>query len=56
LRFLRKGGTRFGIGAWLKKSYGASSSKGGLAYHLASEIHSVKEGVFSIPIIFDYTF
>jgi hypothetical protein len=53
----RNGGTRFGIGAWLKKSYGGASIKGGLAYHLASEVHSTKEpGVFSIPIIFDYTF
>ncbi|MDR2632116.1 MAG: hypothetical protein LBC51_00645 [Treponema sp.] len=51
-----KGGYQFGIGAWLKKTYGASSIKGGLALSLG-EVNEVKQStVFSIPIIFDYSF
>jgi hypothetical protein len=53
----KNGGTRFGIGAWIKKAYGGASIKGGLAYHVGSEVHSEKEpGAFSIPIIFEYSF
>jgi hypothetical protein len=53
----KNGGMRIGFGAWLKKSYGGSSIKGGLAYHVGTEVHSKKEpGVFSIPVIFEYTF
>jgi hypothetical protein len=51
------GGVRVGFGAWLKKSFGASSIKGGLAYRVAGEVNSKKEpGVFSIPIMFEYSF
>jgi hypothetical protein len=53
----RNGGIHFGIGAWIKKAYGGASIKGGLGYQVGSEVHSVKyPGVFSIPIIFEYSF
>ncbi|MDR1302699.1 MAG: hypothetical protein LBK43_09570, partial [Treponema sp.] len=51
-----KGGYQFGIGAWLKKSIGSCSIKGGLGLSL-SERNEVKQPtVFSVPIIFDYSF
>ncbi|MHB9293022.1 hypothetical protein Holit_02139 [Hollandina sp. SP2] len=50
-----KGGYQFGAGLWLKKAYGGASIKGGLALSLG-EVDEVKRTVFSVPIIFDYTF
>jgi hypothetical protein len=51
-----KGGYKFGIGAWLRKSIGSCSIKGGLGLSLG-EVHGEKQPtVFSVPIIFDYSF
>jgi hypothetical protein len=51
------GGVEVGFGAWLKKSFGDSSIKGGLAYRVGTEVDGVKEpGVLSVPIVFDYSF
>jgi hypothetical protein len=51
-----KGGYRFGVGAWLRKAYGGASIKGGLGLRLG-EVDGTKEAlVFSVPIIFDYSF
>jgi hypothetical protein len=50
-----KGGYLFGAGLWLKKSYGSSSIKGGLAFS-TGEVNENKFTTFSVPIIFDYTF
>jgi hypothetical protein len=51
-----KGGYRFGVGAWLRKAYGGASIKGGLGLRLG-EVNGEKEAlVFSVPIIFDYSF
>ncbi|MDR2632913.1 MAG: hypothetical protein LBC51_04735 [Treponema sp.] len=53
----KNGGIRVGFGAWLKKTYGGASIKGGLAYHVGTEVNKVKDaGVFSVPVIFEYTF
>ncbi|MDR2485908.1 MAG: hypothetical protein LBD55_11020, partial [Treponema sp.] len=50
-------GVRIGFGAWLKKSFGNSSIKGGLAYRAGTEFGGKKEnGIFTIPIVFDYSF
>ena len=50
-------GFRVGFGAYLEKPIGACTIRGGLAYRVASEFAGVKEdGVFSIPVMFDYTF
>jgi hypothetical protein len=50
-----KGGYLFGAGLWLKKSYGGSSIKGGLAFS-TGEVNEKKYTTFSVPIIFEYTF
>jgi hypothetical protein len=51
------GGTRIGVGFWLEKTWGPGTVKGGLAYRLAGEVNGTKEaGVFSIPLVFEYTF
>ena len=51
-----KGGYKFGIGAWLRKAYGGASIKGGLALSLGEVNEKKQATVFSIPVIFDYTF
>jgi hypothetical protein len=52
----QKGGYEFGVGAWLKKFIGACSIKGGIGYHMG-EVHGKKQDtVFSVPIIFEYSF
>jgi hypothetical protein len=52
-----KGGYQFGIGAWLKKSVGSCSIKGGLGLSLGENVYGEKlNTVFSVPIIFDYSF
>jgi hypothetical protein len=51
------GGIRVGFGAWIEKGMGAATIKGGLAYKVGTEVNSTKEdGVFSIPIVFEYSF
>jgi hypothetical protein len=51
------GGIRLGFGSWVQKSWGRCSVKGGLAYRLADNMNGLKEAaVFSIPIMFNYTF
>ena len=50
-------GILIGFGAWLKKSFGSSSIKGGLAYRAGTEYDGQKQnGIFTIPIVFDYSF
>jgi hypothetical protein len=51
-----KGGYQFGIGAWLKKSIGSCSIKGGLGLSLGERNEVKQPTVFSVPIIFDYSF
>ncbi|MHB9293867.1 hypothetical protein Holit_02986 [Hollandina sp. SP2] len=51
-----EGGYQFGIGAWLKKAYGSASIKGGLALSLGEKGGNKLPTVFSVPIIFDYSF
>jgi hypothetical protein len=51
-----KGGYRFGVGAWLRKAYGAASIKGGLGLRLGEDNGDKLETVISVPIIFDYSF
>jgi hypothetical protein len=51
------GGIRIGFGAWIEKGMGNATIKGGLAYKVGTEVNSIKEdGVFSIPIVFEYSF
>ncbi|MDR2393033.1 MAG: hypothetical protein LBD93_02595, partial [Treponema sp.] len=51
-----KGGYKFGIGAWLKKAYGGASIKGGLALSMGEVNEKKLDTVFSLPVIFEYTF
>ena len=56
-----KGGIRAGGGIWVEKAWatgsGTSTIRGGLAYRAGTEVNGIKEpGVFSIPVVFDYTF
>jgi hypothetical protein len=51
-----KGGYKFGIGAWLKKAYGASTIKGGLALSLGERNEEKLATVFTVPVIFEYSF
>ncbi|MDR1277424.1 MAG: hypothetical protein LBK02_01590, partial [Treponema sp.] len=53
---LTKSGYLFGGGAWIKKTIGGASIKGGIGYSMG-EVNEVKQAsVFSVPIIFDYSF
>ncbi|MDR0562741.1 MAG: hypothetical protein LBG73_08655 [Spirochaetaceae bacterium] len=53
----RNGGVRVGFGAWIKKSIGPCSIRGGLAYRLGTEVDSTKEiAALTVPILFDYSF
>ncbi|MDR2444339.1 MAG: hypothetical protein LBD44_00170 [Spirochaetaceae bacterium] len=51
------GGTRGGIGAFVRKDFAPGSYViGGLGYHFGGELNSVdQKSVFTIPIIFNYT-
>jgi hypothetical protein len=57
-----EGGIRVGGGLWAQKAWGACSIKGGLFYSAATEFGGVSgaksksDGVFSVPIVFEYTF
>ena len=50
-------GVRVGFGAWLKKSIGSCSVKGGLAYRVGTEVYGQNEhGAFTIPFVFETSF
>jgi hypothetical protein len=52
-----KGGVRVGFGAWIKKTLGGCSIRGGLAYRLGTEVNSAKEkAALTVPILFSYSF
>ncbi|MHB9293869.1 hypothetical protein Holit_02988 [Hollandina sp. SP2] len=53
---ITEGGYMFGAGVWLQKAYGASSIKGGLALSLGENNGNKLDTVFSVPIIFNYSF
>ncbi|GHV48938.1 hypothetical protein AGMMS49546_39700 [Spirochaetia bacterium] len=64
LAYKTDGGAQVGFGAWILKAYGGGSIQAGLAYRAqANAIESAgdakdtkRPGVFSIPIVFDYSF
>jgi hypothetical protein len=51
------GGVRVGGGLYVQKTWGSCTIRGGLAYSAATEVNGIKEdGVFTIPVVFEYSF